>query len=125
MKTIHKTILVVTALAAGFAAAPALADGDAEKGAKVFRKCKTCHEISEEKNKIGPHLVGIIGREAGSVEGFAYSDAMKESGITWDAETIAAYVAKPKEYVPGNKMVFVGLKKESQIEDLIAYLSAQ
>ncbi len=125
MMTIRRTILAATAIAAGLAIAPALADGDAKKGEKVFRKCKTCHEISEPKNKIGPHLVGIIGRPAGSVEGFSYSDAMKNSGLTWDVETIAKYMADPKGFIPGNKMVFVGLKKESDVEDLLAYLSAQ
>lgn len=125
MRTIRRPILAAIAIASGLAIAPALADGDAKKGEKVFRKCKTCHEISEPKNKIGPHLVGIIGRPVGSAEGFSYSDAMKNSGLTWDVETIAKYVADPKGFIPGNKMVFVGLKKESDVEDLLAYLSAQ
>lgn len=97
---------------------------DADKGKKVFNKCKTCHVVDEEKNKIGPNLVGIIGRPAGSVADFKYSDAMMASGITWDAETISAYVADPKGYIPGNKMAFAGLKKEEEIADLIAYLEA-
>jgi cytochrome c len=80
----------------------ALAQGDPEKGERVFNKCKVCHIADEEKNKVGPTLVGIFGRPAGSVEGFKYSDAMKESGVTWDEETLAAYVADPKGYVPGN-----------------------
>jgi cytochrome c2 len=125
MTGIRSTILAAAAVVAGLAVAPALADGDAKKGEKVFRKCKTCHEISETKNKIGPNLVGIIGRAAGSVEGFAYSDAMKNSGITWNAETIAAYVADPKGYLPGNKMVFVGIKKTGDVEDLLAFLTAE
>lgn len=107
----------VLALSSGAALAQ-----DAEKGKKVFNKCKTCHVVDEEKNKIGPYLKGVIGRPAGSVEGFKYSDAMKSSGITWTTETIAAYVADPKGYVPGNRMAFVGLKKEQEIADLIAYL---
>lgn len=100
----------------------ALAEGDPEKGQKVFNKCKTCHVADEEKNKIGPHLVGIIGRKAGSVEGFKYSSAMQESGITWDDETLDAYLADPKGYIKGNRMAFVGLKKEDEREDVIAYL---
>jgi cytochrome c len=72
------------------------AQGDPEKGEKVFNKCKPCHVADEEKNKIGPTLVGIFGRPAGSVEDFKYSDAMKESGVTWDEETVAAYIADPK-----------------------------
>lgn len=100
----------------------ALAQGDPEKGERVFNKCKVCHVADEEKNKVGPTLVGIFGRPAGSVEGFKYSDAMKESGVTWDEETLAAYVADPKGYIKGNKMAFAGLKKEQEIADLIAYL---
>ena len=73
----------------------ALADGDAEDGKKVFNKCKACHVVDDEKNRVGPHLVGIIGRPAGTVEGFKYSDAMKNSGITWDEVTIAEYLADP------------------------------
>ena len=100
----------------------ALAQGDPEQGEKVFNKCKVCHVADEEENKIGPTLVGIFGRPAGSVEGFKYSDAMKESGVTWDEETLAAYVADPKGYIQGNKMAFPGLKKEQEIADVIAYL---
>lgn len=105
---------------------PAFADGDAVKGKKVFNKCKACHDI-EGKNKVGPHLDGIIGRAAGSVEGFKYSDAMiakGAEGLVWDAETIAEYVKDPKGYIPKNKMAFAGLKKEDDIEDVIAYLMA-
>ena len=103
---------------------PARADGDAAKGEKVFGKCKACHEIASEKNKVGPTLHGVIGRKAGTVPGFKYSEAMAGADVTWDATTIAEYVAKPKEFVPGNKMAFAGLKKEDEIEDLVAYISA-
>jgi cytochrome c len=109
-------------IALAVASSAAKAEGDPEKGAKVFNKCKTCHNVDSTKNKVGPTLVGIFGRPAGSVEGFKYSDAMKSSGIVWSEETIEAYVKDPKAYVPGNKMVFAGLKKEDEIEDLIAYL---
>lgn len=125
MRITRTVILATAAIVMALAVEPASADGDAKKGEKVFRKCKACHEISEAKNKIGPNLIGIIGRPAGSVEGFAYSDALKNSGITWNAETIAAYVADPKAYVPGNKMVFAGIKKSDDIEDLLAFLTAQ
>ena len=120
------TSLRINSLAAfiafAMASSAALAEGDAAKGEKVFKKCKTCHLVDEEKNKIGPHLVGIIGRASGAVDGFKYSDALKEAGITWDEETIAAYIADPKGYIKGNKMAFAGLKKEDQIADVIAYL---
>ena len=102
----------------------ARADGDAAKGEKVFAKCKACHEIATEKNKVGPSLHGVIGRKAGTVEGFKYSEAMAGADVTWDAATIAEYVAKPKDFIPGNKMAFVGLKKQDEIEDLVAYISA-
>jgi cytochrome c len=103
-------------------AAPAFADGDPAKGEKVYARCKACHEIAKEQNKVGPYLVGVIGRQAGSVEGFKYSDAMKNSGKTWDEATIAAYVKDPKGYIPGNKMAFAGLKKEDEVENLVAYI---
>ncbi|MGF1476886.1 MAG: c-type cytochrome [Geminicoccaceae bacterium] len=101
------------------------AEGDPEEGEKVFRRCRACHVVDQEQNRVGPHLVGIMGREAGSVEGFNYSDAMKNSGITWNEETIAAYLADPKGYIPGNRMAFAGLRQEQQITDVIAYLAAQ
>ncbi len=101
---------------------PAAAEGDVEKGKKVFKKCKSCHVIDKEKNKLGPHLVGIFGRKAGSLEGYKYSKAMKDSQIVWTPETLAEYLRKPKKFIPGNKMVFAGLKKEKQVNNLIAYL---
>ena len=106
-------------------AGAAQAQGDPEKGAKVFNKCKACHAVDEAKNKVGPHLVGIFGRPAGSVEGFKYSDAMKSSGIVWEDDTIAAYLKEPKAYIPGNRMAFVGLRKDDEIADLLAYLNEE
>jgi cytochrome c len=117
------TAIVAGALA--LASTAALAQGDAAQGEKVFNQCKACHAVDEAKNKVGPHLVGVFGREAGSVEGFKYSDAMKESGVTWNEETIAAYLADPRGYIKGNRMAFVGLKKQADIADLIAYLKAE
>jgi cytochrome c len=117
------TAIVAGALA--LASSAALAQGDAAQGEKVFNKCKACHAVDEPQNKVGPHLVGVFGREAGSVEGFRYSDAMKESGVTWNEETIAAYLADPRGYIKGNRMAFAGLKKEEEIADLIAYLKEE
>ena len=114
---------VAVALLAGVGTAAA--QGDPERGEKVFNKCKTCHEIEDEKNKVGPHLVGIFGRPAGSVEGFKYSDAMKSSGVVWEDETITAYLKDPKGYIPGNRMVFPGLRKDEEIADLLAYLQEE
>lgn len=105
------------------AGGPALAqEGDPEAGAKVFNKCKACHVLDEQKNRVGPYLLGIFGRPAGSAEGFRYSSAMQDSGIVWDEETIAEYVADPRGYLPGNRMAFPGLKKEEDITNLLAYL---
>ena len=101
---------------------PALAAGDAENGKRVFNKCKACHVENAEKNRIGPHLVGLFGRTAGSVENYRYSKAMAESGIVWNEETLDAYLANPRQYVKGTRMVFPGLKKASDRDDVIAYL---
>lgn len=97
---------------------------DAEAGKKVFTKCAPCHAVGPgAKNKVGPELNGLIGRAAGSVEGFAYSAAMKGSGITWDDATFQEYIADPKKKVPGNKMLFAGVKDEIERADLAAYLA--
>lgn len=106
-------------------ALPAWAQGDPEAGEKVFARCKACHVIDKEQNRVGPHLVGIVGRKAGSVEGFKYSDAMKNSGVTWTEEELAKYLANPKGEIPGNKMAFAGLKKEDEIANVIAYLKKE
>jgi cytochrome c len=102
----------------------ALADGDAAAGKKVFNKCKICHSLAAGDNKVGPTLHGVIGRAAATVEGFSYSDAMSGSGITWDEATLDQYLADPKGFIPGNKMTFVGLKKEEDRANVIAYLAS-
>ncbi len=110
------------------AAEPAAAGaGDPAAGKKVFNKCKACHFADKEKNKVGPYLKGVVGRKAAAVEGFKYSDAMKAKaaeGLVWTEENLKAYLAAPKKFVPGNKMAFVGLKKEKDIADVIAYLKS-
>ena len=116
----------LAALAGGIASAPALAQ-DAAAGKKVFAKCMACHDAKAEKNKVGPHLVGVIGRKAGTVEGFKYSPAMVaagEGGLVWDDEKIHEYLENPKEFIEGNKMAFPGLKKDEEINNVIAYLKA-
>lgn len=121
----NRLTTVFLALAAMAVAVSSSASGaDVEHGKKIFRKCKTCHFIDKEKNKIGPHLVGIFGRKAGSVEGYKYSKAMKAANVVWDEKTIDEYIAKPKKFIPGNRMTFAGLRKEEDRADLIAYLKS-
>jgi len=128
MKTLKSTLLAaaLAVCALPLAAGAALADGDAAKGEKVFNKCKACHAVgADAKNKIGPALNGIVGAEIASADGFKYSDAFqakKSEGLVWNEETLAAYLTNPKDFIPGNKMSFVGLKKEDERENVIAYL---
>ncbi len=119
-----KILAAATALvfAAAVGGGTALAGGDPEKGEKVFKKCKTCHTVKAGKKKIGPHLEGIFGRKAGSLEGYKYSKAMRESGLTWDEATLDEYLASPRKMIKGTKMTFPGLRKEQQRQDVIAYL---
>lgn len=96
---------------------------DAARGEKVFLKCKGCHQIGEgAKARLGPDLNGIVGRQAGSVDGYAYSDAMKNSQLMWDEKTLAEFLINPKQTMPGTKMSFAGIPKPADIADLIAYL---
>jgi len=109
------------ALVFGLGIANAHAD-DVAEGQKTFAKCKACHQLAAGKNGVGPSLHGLFGRKSGTAEGYKYSDAMKNKGVTWDEKTIAQYLTDPKAFVPGNKMAFPGIKKESELEHLIAYL---
>lgn len=102
------------------AAAPA---GDPVKGKKVFKKCKSCHVLDKEKNKVGPHLVGIMGRPVAAVDGFKYSKNMKKLGGEWTAEMMDEFLKKPRAMVKKTKMSFGGLKKEQDRLNIIAYLS--
>ena len=115
-------MVVVLVMAAG----GALAAGDPKEGEAIFKKqCAVCHTTEEGKNKIGPSLHGVVGRHSASVTNFAYSDAMKKADKTWDEKTLDTYLANPKDLVPGTKMVFVGLKKEADRQNVIAYLETQ
>ena len=117
-----KKILVLTSFLIMTAFTPAVA-GDVDAGAKVFKKCKACHVVDQEKNKVGPHLVNVFGRTAGSMESFKkYSNALKESGIVWNEETLDGFLEKPRKYLKGTKMAFGGLKKEEDRQNVIAYL---
>eukprot|EP00020_Sapocribrum_chincoteaguense_P010523 CAMPEP_0170730520 /NCGR_PEP_ID=MMETSP0437-20130122/576_1 /TAXON_ID=0 /ORGANISM="Sexangularia sp." /LENGTH=108 /DNA_ID=CAMNT_0011068723 /DNA_START=44 /DNA_END=370 /DNA_ORIENTATION=+ len=103
---------------------PYSADGDVVNGEKLFKaKCTQCHTINEGgPNKQGPNLYGIVGRAAGSVDGFSYTPANKNSGITWGEEELFQYLLNPKKYIPKTKMAFPGFKKEGDRNDVIAYM---
>ncbi|PNP59346.1 hypothetical protein THARTR1_00836 [Trichoderma harzianum] len=94
------------------------------KGANLFKtRCAQCHTVEANGgNKIGPALHGLFGRKTGSVDGYAYTDANKQAGITWDDKTLFDYLENPKKYIPGTKMAFGGLKKDKDRNDLVAYL---
>jgi cytochrome c len=96
---------------------------DAAAGEKVFLKCKACHQIGEgAKDAVGPVLNGVVGRKAGTYPDYSYSDANKNSGITWDEATLKEYLKNPRAKVPGTKMIFPGLTKDDDIDNVVAYL---
>ncbi|NJM91425.1 MAG: cytochrome c family protein [Rhodospirillaceae bacterium] len=126
---IRNGVALATVMLAGLnlGTAGARADGDLVNGEKIFSKCKACHTLEAGKNKIGPSLQGVLGRTAGTAEGFKYSEAMKTAGaggLVWSEESIDKYLAAPKEFVAGNKMPFPGLKKPEERADVIAYLKS-
>jgi cytochrome c len=97
---------------------------DVAAGETSFRKCAPCHSIGPDAaNKVGPELNGLDGRKSGSVDGFNYSDANKNSGITWDEAVFKDYIKDPRAKVPGTKMVFAGIKSEKEVGDLWSYLA--
>ena len=121
-------LFVFIALGMGLMMQAALAEGDALKGEKVFKKCMACHMATEPTNKVGPHLAGVVGRKVAAVEGFSYSEGMKEyaaTGAVWDEATLTAYLESPKAIVPKTKMAFAGIKKQDEMVDLIAYLKSK
>ncbi|WP_234038251.1 cytochrome c family protein [Erythrobacter sp. YJ-T3-07] len=99
--------------------------GDPAAGEKAFAVCTTCHSVEAGVNKTGPSLHGVVGREAGSIADFNYSDANKSSGITWTPEELFVYLADPQATIPGTKMIFPGLKDPQKRADVIAYLETQ
>ncbi|MDX8495751.1 cytochrome c family protein [Mesorhizobium sp. VK22B] len=106
---------------AGTTANPGYAQ-DAEHGKTVFKACAACH-ATDHANRVGPGLGGIIGRKAGTVPGFRFSNAMKKSGIVWDAKIVDAYLESPQKLVPGNRMPYAGLKDPTDRADLVGYLA--
>src|SRR5215510_8457021 len=118
---------VTVAAAALLMAAPASAqEGNADEGAEVFKKCRACHDVGPDaKNKVGPLLNGIVGRKAGTIEGFAYSEANKSAGgkgLVWTEDVLFKYLENPLTFMPGTKMAFAGLKDPQDRKDIIAFL---
>jgi cytochrome c len=103
-------------------AAGAQMSGDVTNGERIFRQCASCHTIEAGVNRVGPSLHAIVGRVAGTVPGFRYSDANKNSGVTWTEQEMFAYLENPRAKIPGTTMAFVGLRKPQDRADLIAYL---
>ena len=128
-----KAFLSTLSVAALLAAGPALAAGDTANGMRIFKKCKACHNLAKNKHKVGPTLVGLIGRKAGTAKDakgklYRYSKAMKaagEGGIVWNADNLQKFLTKPKKFVPKTKMTFPGLKKPADRSDVIAYIKSQ
>ena len=115
--------LIIGAVVVVVSSAMALAQ-DVEAGQTSFKKCQVCHDVGEAaKNKIGPILNGLDGRKAGSVEGYSFSDANKNSGLTWSETTFKEYINDPRAKIPDTKMVFPGIKNEKEAGDLWAYLA--
>ncbi len=128
MKTLKTASFIITAIALfGTVSGQAFAEGDPVAGAKVFKKCVSCHNVVG-KSKVGPALNGVMGRTAGTGEGFKYSKAMiaaGEAGMVWDDATLSAYLANPRKAIKGNKMAFIGLKKPEDQANVIAYIKAE
>lgn len=124
MKQSIRIAMTAFAAVALAGATPALA-GSAEDGAKVFKtKCGTCHTVEAGKNRVGPSLHGVVGRPAASLEGFRFSESLRDTKLVWDERALNAYLEDPKKVAPKGSMAFTGLKKEQEREDVIAYLKS-
>src|SRR5215472_14691010 len=122
MRISVRALTLALALPFALAGSCAAAAADVEAGKAKFKLCAICHSAEAGKVKVGPSLFGIVGRKAGSLEGYSYSDAMKNYGKTWTAETLDTYLADPHTVVPGTKMIFPGIKDKTERANLIAYL---
>ena len=99
--------------------------GDPAKGEKTFALCRSCHVLEEGVNRVGPSLYNIVGRKSGTVAGFNYSEANKNSGVTWTTDVLYEYLKDPKGFMPGTKMAFPGIKNDQDRANLVAYLDSQ
>lgn len=95
---------------------------DANAGKTLFQECVACHSVTPGENGVGPSLAGVYGRPAGTVEGFRYSNAVKKSGITWDAGSLDQYISNPQSLISGSRMPYSGMASEADRLNLIAYL---
>ena len=121
-------LFVPIALSSGMMTTTTLTEGDVANGEKVFKKCMACHTVADTTNKIGPYLMGVVGRKVAVAEGYAYSESMKEyaaTGAVWDEAALATYLENPKAIVTKTKMAFAGIKKEDERDDLIAFLKSK
>jgi cytochrome c len=120
-----RSAILIAALAIAPAAARAGDKADPAAGAKTFAACSICHRVGEgAENVVGPELNGIVGRKAGSVPSFAYSEAMKASGITWTEDLLLTFIAAPRKTVPGTRMTYAGMQDEAAARNLVAYLAS-
>lgn len=128
------TIAAMLLALAGFvmASTPAQAEplevagltGDPDQGERIYKRCMACHSLAKGENKVGPSLYGIFGRPAGTVEGFRYSDANLNSGVTWTPEIMFEYLENPRSFMKGTRMAFPGLRPPQQRADVLAYIAA-
>jgi cytochrome c len=115
-------LAIAAAAAVMLVSAPAKSQ-DVAAGERSFAKCRTCHQVGETaRNAVGPVLNGLFGRKSGTIPNYAYSEANKNSGITWDEAVFAEYIKNPRAKIPGTKMIFAGINNEQEIKDLTAFL---
>lgn len=121
-------LFVLTILSTSLLAGTARAEGDVLKGEQISKKCMACHTVIDTTNKVGPHLVGVVGRKVATIEGFSYSDSMKvfaSTGAVWDEATLDSYLENSKALVSKTKMAFAGIKKEEERVNLMAFLKSK
>ncbi|PZN96100.1 MAG: hypothetical protein DCF31_04800 [Alphaproteobacteria bacterium] len=125
MTKIAFATIAAAAVSVATLSTPAAAAGDAAKGAVVFNQCKVCHVTDKGVNRVGPSLHGVVGRKAGTVPGYTYSAANKNSGLTWTVAQLDTYLAAPQKVIKGTKMAFAGLKKPEDRANVIAFLATK
>ncbi len=126
MPPMRIVLMAAAAVAAGTLMVPANAQnaaGDAARGRTVFARCAACHAVTPGTNRLGPSLAGVVGRKAGTVPGFTYSSAMKNSKTVWNARSLDGFLTKPATTIPGTKMAFAGLPDPADRANVIAYLN--